>query len=79
MFKMIETLNRHVVKSFDIYDLFKFITENRKDFEYEFLIGYTPITKDEFLKYFLLESGSYQDYLKLYEILKDTKTIMYYG
>lgn len=78
MFKTIRESDDKIVKSFDIYDIWKFVIDNKQD-SYFFLIGYTHLTSDEFLKMFLIESKTYQDYLTLYEVLKTTKTIMYYG
>ena len=81
MFKLQQKPNKHVIKSFEIKDLFTFIVNNHKEgYEYDFLIDYEPISSDDFLKMFLCDyETTYQEYLQLYEILKTTETIYYYG
>lgn len=81
MFKLQQKPEKHVVKSFEIKDLYCFIVNNHKECnEYDFLIGYDPISADDFLKLFLVdESTNYMEYLELYQILKTTETIYYYG
>jgi len=81
MFKLQQKPDNHIVKSFEIKELYQFIVNNHKEgFHYEFLIGYTPISVDDFLKIYLTEEGTtYKEYLELYQILKTTETIFYYG
>ena len=78
MYKLIATELEMVIKSHDIYELWKFIVSN-KNLEYLFLIDYDPITTDEFLKTFLYQTKNYQDYLRLYRCLKPIKSIHDYG
>ena len=78
MFKLIEKEYNIIIKSHDIYDLWRFILSNQ-NFTYQFLIGYTPISNDEFLKVFLNETENYEDYLRIYRVLKPIKSIHDYG
>ena len=77
MFKLIDKEHDTVIKSHDIYDLWKFVLLNQ-NLSYQFFIGYIPVSINEFLKVFLQETKNYQDYLKMYRVLKPTKTIFSY-
>lgn len=81
MFKVQQKPEKHVFKSFEIKELHGFIIDNHKEGnEYDFLIGYNPISINDFLKLFLCdEETTYKEYLQLYEILKTTETIHYFG
>ncbi len=74
MFKLIDKEYDIVIKSHDIYDLWRFILSNKK-LTYQFLIEYTPVSINEFLEIFLNETRNYHDYLRMYRVLKPTKTI----
>ena len=78
MFKLITQEHNTIIKSYDIYKLWGFIISNQNEI-YQFLIDYTPISTDEFLKYFLNETNSYPDYLRIYRVLKPIKSIYSYG
>lgn len=77
MFKLIEKEYKIVIKSHNIYDLWRFVLSNKK-LTYQFLIGYLPIPIDDFLEVFLNETKNYQDYLRMYRALKPLKTISSY-
>jgi len=76
MFKLIAN-NQHIVKSYDIYDLWRFIMSNK--FDYVFLNGYEIVPDTVFLKIFLAESRNYQDYLRLERKLNTPITIYDYA
>ena len=73
MFKLESLDSGHIVKSFNIYKLQEFIILH-PDFEYQFYIGFTPLTTDDFLKYYLHETNNYQEYMQLFRILKTLTT-----
>lgn len=73
MFKMEVIETGKIIKSYDIQVLWDFIMENKS--EYQFYVGYTPLSYDEFLRYYLHETKDYQNYLKLFEVLKRPLTI----
>lgn len=75
MYKLI-TKDFYMMKSYDIYELWKFIISNR--FEYTFFKGYTMLSYKAFLKIFLAESRNYDDYLRLERKLNKTKSIYDY-
>lgn len=77
MFKLIDKEYDIVIKSHDVYDIWRFVLSNKK-LTYQFLIGYTPISINEFLEIFLNETKNYQDYLRMYRAIKPTKTIFDY-
>jgi len=66
----------HIRKSYDIYDLWKFIMSNT--FSYEFYKGYQPMTKNEFLRAFFKETKNWQDYILLYKKLNKVPTLNEY-
>lgn len=76
MFKLIAN-NQHIVKSYDIYDLWRFIMSN--SFDYVFLNGYEIVPTTVFLKIFLTESRNYDDYLRLERKLNTPITIYDYA
>jgi hypothetical protein len=78
MFKLITQEHKIIIKSYNIYQLWRFILSNPDDV-YQFLIDYIPISNDEFLKCFLNETENYQDYLRMYRVLKPTKSIFNYA
>ena len=77
MFRLIEKEYKIVIKSHDIYDLWRFVLSNKK-LTYQFLIGYLPVSIDDFLEVFLEETKNYQDYLRMYRVIKPTKTVFSY-
>lgn len=78
MFKLIEKEYKTIIKNHDIYELWEFIVSNPKC-SYQFFIGYTPISINEFLEVFLRETKNHQDYLRLYQVLKTPKSIFDYA
>lgn len=79
MYKLVQYPHQNIVKSFDIYDLWKFIVSNDSEFTYAFLIDYEVLSTDLFLKLFLEETNDYNGYLRMYRKLKETTTIFHYG
>lgn len=69
MFKLLEKDSGYILKSYDIMDLWKFITSNRK-FEFDFFVGYKKYTTNEFLHLFLYETKRWKEYYELYLRLK---------
>ena len=68
MFKMEVIDSGKIIKSYDIQVLWDYIMENKS--EYQFYVGYTPLSYDEFMRYYLHETKNYQKYLQLFEVLK---------
>jgi hypothetical protein len=77
MFKIVVREWGIYIKSFEIIDLWRFMVSN-PEFEFEFWKDYTPLTKDEFLKTYLIETKSYRQYLELYRILHKPISIFDY-
>lgn len=78
MYKLIFKYNNTIVKSYDIYTLWKFIVSNPYK-EYEFYIGYKKISQENFLIKFLYEADCYLDYIFLRNAFIKRKTIKEYA
>lgn len=77
MYKLIAKPTNYLLKSFDIIDLWRLVVSH-PEWTYQFYIDYTPITKTDFLSFFLKEEKSYKSYMTLYLALNPTKTIYEY-
>lgn len=74
MYKL-KTNSGIVVKSFDILELYEFIIESNES-EYQFFIGYKPISYIDFCKLFFSELNDTEMYIKLECKLYITKTLV---
>lgn len=72
----LKTSTGHVINSYDIYELWRFIVSN--DFQYSIFLNYEPISYDTFLKMFLVKTKNWKDYHSMYLKLKPTITLKEY-